>query len=106
MSLENFFVEDEKPVWGTDVEKQRRLRIKLSVAAYAYELEDTSIISDHQFDHMCLEVDTSINTGNTKLDQYFREYFDPSTGQWIHKHPELYKVREIYFKYYAGLAQR
>ena len=106
MSLENFFVEDEKPVWGSPVEKQRRLRIKLSIAAYAYEIENNSIMTDHDFDHQCLEVDTSMDTGNPTVDAFFKQWFDPSTGQWIHHHPELYRIKEIYFKYYAGLAQR
>ena len=97
MSLEDFYVEE---VWGTGVEKQVRLRIKLSVAAYAYEKCDESIMSDAEFDKQCLLVDPSIETGNKKLDNFFKKKFDPSTGQWIHKHPELDKIAELYKKYY------
>jgi len=96
MSLEAFL--EEK--WGSVVEKQTRLRIKLTVAAYAYEVENTEIMSDHEFDRKCLEVDKSVNTGNRVLDKFFREQFDPSTGQWIHLHPELDKVKKTYEKYY------
>ena len=106
MSLEDFFVEEEKPVWGSSIEKEIRLRIKLSIAAYAYELENESIISDAEFDKMCLQVDLSVDTGNEMLDNYFKEHFDSSTGQWIHQHPELNKLKDLYTKYYAGLAQR
>ena len=97
MSLEEFFLPEE---WGSPVEKERRLRIKLSVAAYAYEYENTSIISDTEFDKLCLQVKKTVATGNELLDNYFRECFDPSTGQWIHKHPELAKIAILYERYY------
>ena len=100
MSLEDFFVEEEKPTWGSEIEKQIRLRIRLSVAAYAYEMCDDSIISDAEFDKKCLEIDPSIETGNKKLDKFFKEEFDPSTGQWIHKHPELNGIVRIYKNFY------
>lgn len=102
MSLEAFFVNDEEPeVWGSEVEIQRRLRIKLSIAAYAYEFMDNSIMTDAEFDQQCLKVNVSIDTGNKKLDDYFKKEFNPSTGQWIHSHPELHLIKEIYFKYYV-----
>lgn len=84
----------------TPAERQRWLRIRLAVAAYAYEVEDESIIPDHEYDRMSLEVDTSISTGNLKLDDFFREHFDPSTGSWVHRHPEKDKLRYIYLKYH------
>ena len=40
MSLEAFF-EEEKPKWGWSVERQTHLRIKLCIAAYAYEIENS-----------------------------------------------------------------
>jgi hypothetical protein len=101
MSLEDFYVEEEKPVWGSEVEKQIRLRIKLSIYAYAYEMADESLVPDHVFDKLCLEVKPEIVTGNKKLDNFFKKEFDPSTGQWIHKHPELNKITELYKKYYS-----
>jgi hypothetical protein len=100
MSLEVFFQEEDKPKWGSPVEKQTHLRIKLCIAAYAYEIENSEIMSDAEFDKKCLEVDTSIDTGNEVMDRFFREQFDSSTGQWIHRHPELNKVEQTYNKYY------
>lgn len=97
MSLEDFYVDE---TWGSKIEKQIRLRIRLSVAAYAYEMCDDSIISDAEFDRKCLEIDPSIETGNKKLDKFFKEEFDPSTGQWIHKHPELNGIVRIYKNFY------
>ena len=97
MSLEAFFAKD---VWGSKVEKERRLRIKLSIAAYSYEFKDVSIVSDAEFDKMCREVDLSVDTGNELIDKYFKETFDSSTGQWIHKHPELDKIEYLYDQFY------
>lgn len=76
---------------------QRQLRIRLALAAFAYEFESDSILSDADFDAMSLLVDTSIDTGAPDLDFFFSEEFDPSTGQWIHKHPELERVRSLYW---------
>jgi hypothetical protein len=81
------------------VERQRWLRIRLAVAAYAYEIENDSIMTDGDYDRLCLEVDPSISTGNRKLDAFFRKHFDPSTGSWVHYHPEKHKLRHIYRKY-------
>lgn len=98
MSLEDFYIDSK---WGNEVEKQTRLRIQLSVYAYAYEVKDTSLIDDHKYDKLSLEVNPTIETGNKKLDDFFKKEFDPSTGQWIHKHPELDKVVELFSKYYS-----
>ncbi len=85
---------------GLKVEKEVRRRIKLSVAAYSYELLDETIMPDHEFDKMCLQVDLKVDTGNKKMDSYFKKNFDPSTGQWIRKHPELDKIADLYVRYY------
>ena len=102
MSLEKFFEEDQSPIWGSEIEKQVRLRIRLSVAAYAYEMCDESIMPDADFDAQCLLIDPSIETGNKKMDKFFKEKFNPSTGQWIHKHPELTGIIHIYKSYYTN----
>jgi len=91
----------EKTKWGTKVEYQRWLRINLSIAAYAYEIKGDSIIDDAKFDSLSLEVDTSIETGNKKMDTFFKKEFDPSTGQWIHKHPELNVIASMYETHYG-----
>jgi hypothetical protein len=88
--------------WGSEVEVQTRLRIKLSIAAYAYEVASDSIMSDAEFDSQCLLIDPSIETGNSKMDKFFKEEFNPSTGQWIHKHPDLATIVSLYRKYYAS----
>ena len=75
---------------------QRQIRIRLALAAYAYEFESDPILSDADFDAMSLMVDASIDTGAPDLDFFFSEEFNPSTGQWVHQHPELDNVRRLY----------
>ena len=81
-------------------EHQTWLRIRLSVAAYAYEFESDPIMPDAQFYSLCLEINPSVLTGNKVMDEFFKTQFDPSTGQWIHRHPELQGIRRTYEKYY------
>ena len=78
-------------------EVERRNRIRLSIFAYAYEFESDSLISDGDYDRLSYKIDKNRSTGNEKLDKFFREEFEPDTGQWIHKHPELDKLRALYF---------
>tara|TARA_Y100000389_G_scaffold204607_1_gene258311 strand:- start:1893 stop:2153 length:261 start_codon:yes stop_codon:yes gene_type:complete len=75
-------------------------RIKLCIAAYAYEVKNDSIMPDSTFDEECKKVDVTITTGNDKMDKWFKDEFDPCTGQWIHSHPEKNRLEELYQKYY------
>lgn len=91
----------------TDHEKakacvQTWLRIRLSLAAYAYEYRNESIMSDPEYDQMSKLVDTSIATGNDKLDDFFREHFTPDSGMWNAKHPELDKLAARYDRFYGN----
>jgi hypothetical protein len=91
----------------TSVELERSRRIRLAVAAYAYEFQSTTLMSDAEFDKLSYSIDPSISTVENrhdkaersrlrKLDKFFREKFDPSTGMWIHTHPELRRVAALY----------
>jgi hypothetical protein len=88
--------------WGSPIEIERRRRIKASIAAYAYEFLADSIMEDHEFDQLCLEIDTQINTGNRKLDTFFKNEFNPATGYWVHQHPEKEKLKDLYERYYKN----
>lgn len=81
--------------WGSVVEVERRRRILLSIAAYAYEVLNVSLMSDADFDAECLAVDLSIDTENAEMDAWFRKRFQPHTGMWIHKHPYLGRIHQI-----------
>ena len=79
-----------------EIEYQKRIRIRLSLAAYAYEKKNYSVMSDAEFDSLSKEVNTSIKTGNPVMDKFFKEQFSPDTGMWINSHPELDKIKELY----------
>jgi len=102
MSLEAFMNE----YTPSPVEIERRNRIKLSVAAYAYEFHSDSIISDAEFDQLSDKINTQVNTGNEKIDNFFREHFEPHTGMWIQKHPDRDGLEKIYLKHYKRKKRR
>ena len=83
-----------------EINQEIRNRIRLSVAAYAYEYMDDAIMSDTEFDALALKINVNEKTGNRKLDNFFKEHFMPDTGMWIHKHPEKEKLKFIYKEYY------
>ena len=76
-----------------------RNRIRLSIAAYAYEYKDDPIMSDNEFDSLAKKINVNEKTGNRKLDNFFKKHFETDTGMWIRKHPELNKIDFIYQKY-------
>ena len=84
--------------WGTPEELERRRRIRLALWAYAYEYESDSLVTDAVFDEEAKLVDVNIPTGHKKLDRWFKKHFMPDTGMWIRKHPELQKVRNLYYR--------
>lgn len=85
----------------TPVEIERRRRIKLSIWAYAYEFHDHSIVPDAMFDVESYCVDLSIDTDRPDLDFWFRANFNPCTGQWIHNHPDLVRIGQLYKEFYT-----
>ena len=73
--------------WGNRIEVERWLRIKLLLAAYAYEIASAPILTDAQFDELARLSNKTITTG--KHDAWWRENFTPYTGQWIYDFPDL-----------------
>lgn len=67
-------------------------RVRLSLAAYAYEYGYPQFMTDAQFDELSKSIDLSVKTGNEKLDAFFENHFEPCTGMWIHNHPEKEKL--------------
>ena len=78
------------------VSKEIYKRIKLSVAAYAYEYGDKPIMSDDEFDKLAMEVDLSIKTGNNIMDDFFNTDFNTFTGVWVRSHPDIVGLKRIY----------
>lgn len=101
LTIDDFYEKDDTPVvTRTPVELEVWRRIKLSIAAYSYEFCDDAIMSDAEFDKMCMEINPSIKTGNKIMDNFFEKSFDSSTGQWIHKHPQIDRIKHLYETYY------
>lgn len=86
--------------WGTEIELERHRRIKVSVWAYAYEFMNISLVDDHIFDAACYKVNKALGTGNKVMDDFFKNEFEPYTGSWIHRHPGLMGIKDIYNKWY------
>lgn len=84
------------------VNPEIRNRIRVSVAAYAYEFEADSIMSDHEFDELSKKINPAQKTGNALMDDFFKKHFKPDTGMWIRMHPEIKQIESIYKKYYKG----
>ena len=84
------------------INQEIRNRIKLSVAAYAYEFEGDSIMTDHEYDELSLKINPSEKTGNDVMDKFFKTQFQPDTGMWIRSHPEIKKLEYLYKKYYKN----
>ena len=82
------------------INQEIRNRIKLSVAAYAYEFEGDSIMTDHEYDELSLKINPNEKTGNDMMDKFFKTQFQPDTGMWIRSHPEIKKLEYLYKKYY------
>lgn len=78
------------------LETEKRKRINVALWAYAYEIMDDPMVTDEMFDRVCGEIRPEIETGHGTLDAFFREEFNPSTGMWIHKHPEWQGLASIY----------
>lgn len=70
------------------IERQRRINVLMW--AYAYEFENVSIVSDEEFDATCYKIDLSIDCDydDKVWDWWWRKYFQPHTGQWVHNHPD------------------
>ena len=84
----------------TDIEIERRNRIRVLLASYAYEYLSEIIMSDHEFDRLCLKIRPEIETGHKVCDEFFKNEFSPSTGSWIYDFPkeELHKLNVLYKK--------
>lgn len=83
-----------------DFNPEIRNRIRVAVAAYAYEFEDDPIMSDADFDSLSRQIDPEAETGNRDLDHFFWSCFEPDTGMWVHDHPEIEGLRRIYLDHF------
>ena len=76
------------------LETQRRIRV--AVAAWAYEVHNDPIMSDAEFDALALSIDVDRSTLNGEMDDWFQAEFNADTGQWVHRHPDKARLERIY----------
>lgn len=91
--------------WGSPIEREVYRRILIAVAAYAYEVKDTTILSDREFDRIAQRINPRVGTCHPVLDEFFATHFSPMTGMWIHHHPELDKIAALYKRHYTGVCR-
>ncbi len=87
--------------WGLPIEIETRRRIRLAIAAYAYEILDRPIMEDDEFDQLAQSIQRQQGTCHPLVDEFFAAQFSPMTGMWIHDHPELAKIKALYQTHYA-----
>ena len=81
--------------WGSPAEVEKRRRIILAVAAYAYEFMGEMLMSDSDFDAECLKVNLQQPTGDAYMDEWFQNNFEPCTGMWVHHHPGKARLHQL-----------
>lgn len=79
-----------------DFNREIRNRIRISVAAYAYEVHNDPVMSDFEFDDLARKIMPIIPTGNAVMDQFFAAHFQPHTGVWVRFHPDTQGLERIY----------
>lgn len=96
MSLDQFFVDEvDNSPYGDRVSLETRKRIRVAVAAWAYEVLDVSIMTDAEFDELAKSIDLSIDTRRPDLDKWYRKNFKSYTGSWVHGHPDRVRLNQI-----------
>lgn len=108
MSVLDFMGEEMPRHNRSDIETERANRIRLTLAAYAYEYESDSIMTDDEFDSLAKKIRPKMSTLEPyhrrtteinrikRLDKFFREEFSTDTGMWIRNHPELTILKKKY----------
>lgn len=94
-------IKPPRATWGSRVEQERRNRIRIAVYAYAYELRDSCLIPDSEYDQLARSINPSMKTCHESLDHFFATRYSADTGLWIYEHPELERVAATYARYYV-----
>lgn len=82
------------------ISRVRRCRIRVAVAAWAYENNHRPTMSDSEYDALCqyVHVTRNVATGSHRIDRFFQRSFDPDSGLWVHRHPDPDGLSTIYFR--------
>lgn len=82
-----------------DIEQIRRDRIRISMFAYAYDILGEPLVSDSDYDSLAKTLDNTTSTDNEIMDTFFKEEYVNHSGMWIHKHPQLERIRQLVLRY-------
>lgn len=75
---------------------ETRNRIRVTLAAWAYEVHNDPLMPDHMFDRLAISIDVRKSTARPDLDEWFRKNFSPHTGMWVLNHPECDRIEALY----------
>lgn len=75
---------------------ETRRRIRVAVAAWAYEVHNDPIMTDAEFDALACSICVDRSTLRSEMDLWFSLNFNPSTGVWVHQHPDRKGLERIY----------
>ena len=82
---------------------ETRRRIRVAVAAWAYEVHADPLMSDAEFDALAREIDVDRSTANSEMDRWFLENFNPDTGIWVNQHAGKDGLERVYRLLRAGV---
>jgi len=80
---------------------ERRNRIRISIAAYAYEFKGRSIMTQFDYDELSDRIHPEANIGD-ETDEFFRDQYLPYETNWIHWHPKLEQIEQLYKSLYQA----
>ena len=75
---------------------ETRRRIRVAVAAWAYEVHNDPLMSDAEFDALARSIDVNRSTANSDMDRWFLANFNPDTGIWVRRHPDTGGLERVY----------
>ena len=84
------------------IDTEKRNRIRVAVAAYAYVVEDDQIMTEADFDELSMSISPQMDTGNPLIDAFFADEFSTADATWVLRHPEYERVSHIYNRVWAG----
>lgn len=98
----------QSPFKSTPEEDILRARIwrrkQLASVTFGIELRGVSIMLESDWDRIAARIEPRVGTGNLLIDDFFAGCFSPMTTSWIHRHPELDKVGQLFDRYRTIMA--
>jgi len=82
-------------MYTEEINSEIRNRIRVALAALAYEKYDSPIMTDAEFDTLARQINLKIKTRRPDLDIWFEKNFEPNTGSWVWAHPGIDRLSGI-----------